>query len=74
MGRVKGIFGDELQLPDLKGGHNLAAFGVPRLMGISGPGLVGWGPLPRLGVLTVRLQTFSSVSYTHLTLPTILLV
>ena len=38
MGREKGVFGGELQLPDLKGGHDLAAFGVPRLMGISGPG------------------------------------
>ena len=59
MGQEMGIFGGALQLLGLKGGHDLAAFGVPHLMGISGPGLTGWGPLPRPGVLTVRLQTFS---------------
>ena len=43
MGWGMGIFGGALQLLDLKGGHDLAAFGVPRLMGISGPGLTGGG-------------------------------
>ena len=59
MGRVMGIFGGELQLLDLTGGHDLAASGVPRLMGNVGPGLIGRGPLPRPGVWTVRLRTFS---------------
>ena len=59
MGWGMEIFGGGLQSLDLKGGHDLAAFGAPRLMGISGPGLTWSGPLPRPGVLTVRLQTFS---------------
>ena len=59
MGRVKGIFGGELQLPDLKGGHGLAVSGVPRLMGISGPDLIEQGQLPRPGVWTLRRRTFS---------------
>ena len=50
MGREMGIFAGALQLPDLREGHDLAASGVPRLMGISGPGLTGWGLLPRPGV------------------------
>ena len=53
------IFGGELQLPDLKGGHGLVISGVPHLMGISGLDLAGRGPLPRPGVWTMRLQTFS---------------